>query len=112
MIVAVFTLTVEPTPNTCENSEITIHKEPDDVEYLIGSGLFQMQYEESTDSSYSVNLPDGLQTSSCGLYSIISSESWLVPYLDSTDSSKVQLTIDVDDENLAGTYDLILTIGL
>ena len=42
MIDAVFTLTVEPTPNTCEYSEITIHKEPNDIEYLIGSGSLQV----------------------------------------------------------------------
>ena len=59
-----------------------------------------------------MNFADGTQAFSCGLYSITSSETWLVPDIDSTDSSLVQLTIDTTDENLAGSYDLTLTIGL
>ena len=55
---------------------------------------------------------DGTQASTCGLYAITSSETWLEPVLDDTDSSQVQLTIDVSDESLAGIYDLTLTIGM
>ena len=37
-VTAYFSLVVEETPNTCEFAEITIHEEPEEIHYLIGSG--------------------------------------------------------------------------